>query len=85
MKAWVAEKVFQYRHDNVCKQGFLSMFTQSHWIVNEGGLSFHSAANMPVKENGNATKLVLSLLHGKRARRKSGIVDKETLGIFGLL
>ena len=56
----------------------MSMFTQSYWIVYEGGLRFYSEANMPVKENGNATKLVLSLLHGKRARRKSGIIDKET-------
>ena len=70
MKPWVAEKVFQYRHDNVCKQGFLSMFTQSHWIVNEGGLSFHSAANMPVKENGNATKLVFKFATWEKSQKK---------------
>ena len=58
MKAWVAEKVFQYRHDNVCKQGFLSM------------LSFHSAANMPVKENGNATKLVFKFATWEKSQKK---------------
>ena len=54
----IVEKVFQYRRGNVWKQGFLSMFTQSHWIVYEGGLSFYNAANKPVKEIGKATKLV---------------------------
>jgi len=56
------------------------MFTQSYWIVYEGGLRFYSAANMPVKENGNATKLVLSLLHGKRARRKFEFTFGQTTG-----
>ena len=58
MEIWIAEKVFQYRHGNVWKQGFLSMLTQSHWIVYEGGLIFYNAANKPVKEIGKATKLV---------------------------
>ena len=53
----IVEKVFQYRRGNVWKQGFLSMFTQSHWIVYEGGLSFYNAANKLVKEIGKATTL----------------------------
>ena len=57
MEIGIAEKVFQYRHGNVWKQGFLSLFTQSHWIVYEGGLNFYNAANKPVKEIGKATKL----------------------------
>ena len=58
METEIVEKVFQYRHGNVWKQGFLSMFTQSCWIVYEGGLSFYNAANKPVMEIGKATKLV---------------------------
>ena len=58
MEIWIAEKVFQYRHGNVWKQGFLSMFTQSHWIVYEGGLTFYDAANKPVEDIDKATKLV---------------------------
>ena len=57
MEIGIAEKVFQYRHGNVWKQGFLSLFTQSHWIVYEGGLRFYNAANKPVKEIGKATTL----------------------------
>ena len=57
METEIVEKVFQYRHGNVWKQGFLSMFTQSHWIVYEGGLSFYNAANKLVKEIGKATTL----------------------------
>ena len=57
METEIVEKVFQYRHGNVWKQGFLSMFTQSHWIVYEGGLNFYNAANKPVKEIGKATTL----------------------------
>ena len=57
MEIGIAEKVFQYRHGNVWKQGFLSMLTQSHWIVYEGGLIFYNAANKPVKEIGKATTL----------------------------
>ena len=33
------------------------MFTQSHWIVYEGGLSFYNASNKPFKEIGKATIL----------------------------
>ena len=58
MEIGIAEKVFQYRHGNVWKQGFLSMFTQSHWIVYEGELTFYDAANKPVEGIGKATKLV---------------------------
>ena len=58
MEIWIAEKVFQYRHGNVWKQGFLSLFTQSHWIVYEGGLTFYDAANKPVEDIDKATKLV---------------------------
>ena len=58
MEIGIAEKVFQYRHGNVWKQGFLSLFTQSHWIVYEGGLTFYDAANKPVEDIDKATKLV---------------------------
>ena len=57
MEIGIAEKVFQYRHGNVWKQGFLSMFTQSHWIVYEGELTFYDAANKPVEDIDKATKL----------------------------
>ena len=33
------------------------MFTKSHWIVYEGGLSFYNASNKPFKEIGKATIL----------------------------
>ena len=33
------------------------MFTQSHWIVYEGELTFYDAANKPVKDIGEATAL----------------------------
>ena len=57
MEIGIAEKVFQYRHGNVWKQGFLSVLTQSHWIVYEGGLIFYNAADKPVKEIGKAITL----------------------------
>ena len=79
METEIVEKVFQYRHGNVWKQGFLSMFTQSHWIVYEGGLSFYNAANKLVKEIGKATMLVFKFATwGQEPRRKFGIIDKET-------
>ena len=79
MEIGIAEKVFQYRHGNVWKQGFLSLFTQSHWIVYEGGLNFYNAANKPVKEIGKATMLVFKFATwGQEPRRKFGIIDKET-------
>ena len=57
MEIGIAEKVFQYRHGNVWKQGFLSVLAQSRWIVYEGGLIFYNAADKPVKEIGKAITL----------------------------
>ena len=57
MEIVIAEKVFQYRHGNVWKQGFLSVLAQSRWIVYEGGLIFYNAADKPVKEIGKAITL----------------------------
>ena len=70
IKGGIAEKVFQYRHDNVCKQGFMSMFTKSHWIVYEGGLSFYNTANKLVKEIGKATKLVFKFATWEKSQKK---------------
>ena len=78
IKGGIVEKVFQYRHGNVWKQGFLSMFTQSHWIVYEGGLSFYNAANKPVKEIGKATMLVFKFATwGKNPEESLELLTKK--------
>ena len=75
MEIGIAEKVFQYRHGNVWKQGFLSMFTQSHWIVYEGGLTFYDAANKPVEDIGKATKLIFKFATwGKEPLKSSSLL-----------
>ena len=83
MKAGIAEKVFQYRHDNVCKQGFMSMFTKSHWIVYEGGLSFYNTANKLVKEIGKATTLSFkSATWGKEPEESLNLLsDKQRVSV----
>ena len=70
MEIGIAEKVFQYRHGNVWKQGFLSLFTQSHWIVYEGGLNFYNAANKPVKEIVKATMLSFKFATWEKNQKK---------------
>ena len=87
IKGGIVEKVFQYRRGNVWKQGFLSMFTQSHWIVYEGGLSFYNAANKPVKEIGKATMLVFKFATwGKNPEESLELLTKKHIGyIFNAL
>ena len=43
--------------DDIVSYSYNDLFTQSHWIVYEGGLNFCNVANKPVKEIGKATKL----------------------------
>ncbi len=43
--------------DNIVSYSYEDLFTKSHWIVYEGGLTFYDAANKPVKDIGEATTL----------------------------
>ena len=43
--------------DDIVSYSYNDLFTQSHWIVYEGGLSFYNTANKLVKEIGKATTL----------------------------
>ena len=43
--------------DDIVSYSYNDLFTKSHWIVYEGGLTFYDAANKPVKEIGKATTL----------------------------
>ena len=83
MEIGIAEKVFQYRHGNVWKQGFLSMFTQSHWIVYEGELTFYDAANKPVEDIDKATKLVFKFATWGVAPSNSheNLVNKKNISV----
>ena len=43
--------------DDIVSYSYNDLFTKSHWIVYEGGLTFYDAANKPVKDIGEATTL----------------------------
>ena len=47
------------------------MFTKSHWIVYEGGLSFYNASNKPFKEIGKAITLSLNFQPWEKEQEKS--------------
>ena len=43
--------------DDIVSYSYNDLFTKSHWIVYEGGLTFYDAANKPVEDIGKATTL----------------------------